>query len=1004
VLLVTVETDDDQELAVARWRRLRFGRIVAEGLVVPDDISADDLAAVHAYAVAHPAAGRFARGAKRLRVDRLSDWCETVLRPAVVASSRPAGHPHKSAWLTGHTWLVGWDMPWVLSRLCRAWAPAIADMYGGWGLKFFDNPAEPGEATGNPYVRVRQFAEDAAVLRWSRPPAKGGGKREDRLGEPNRVPRPGAIIDERHLLNVLGGRGIAGFADACAEFEVPRPDEGGDVLDRLASTVDALHGLHVATLRELDVWNAGGLSLDPRRLYTGGSAATGVLRAMGVAPLAARALPDEVVGALAGAGHGGRTEANLLGVLFPAAHLDVKSSYVTLARLIGASDVVLAEGYEVIDATNQLAEWLAELQAAPDPVEVLLDPAVWKRWAFTVALVRPDLTWLPYRKLLRSGEYLSAFGPLSHDGALPYMALDFAAAVIAGGEAPVVERAWTVRPIGRAGGLRDVRLPGGVRFDPNDRGADLYTAVLASRDAASTDRSATQIARRRREAAIKGLGVSLAYGCFGRVDRKPIAEPREVECIGPWGERLRATVRGVVEEPGPDYCPLLASAVTAAGRLTMALIERLVTDVGGVVAQVLTDAVTVPAAAGGGWAWTPDGGVPLLDFSTLRAICERLVPLEITLRPQHGTLDEFTEAYIVGTNRYVLARDGGIVHASEFALGGIYLDATGQGDRRVAPSGARGWVVDAMQAAVVADRGAPVEVAFGDMWAVSPFSASSPRLAKWLGGDAVRAFTRGLTVHVDPGFEGTVAAEPEPGGPVVVAPHTTPPSEWPALGWRSRTGQPRRPVPPTHQPGYVVGPDRFVPKTMDTVVNEWRLPRAPQGQVDRRPAVALDDVHLIGKEGDLLLERQRSITAVEDAVTVYDTGSGGGTAWALAVAVLEHLGPTAAAQVAPELSQDTRWGMRNGRSPRARTRAVVIARLRLMAVRALGQVDPDASTEGLLAAFLAHLDANPRRCKSCEAPLPPERERWCDEACRSRARRVAARLEPVPVVPKGTAR
>jgi hypothetical protein len=190
---------------------------------------------------------------------------------------------------------------------------------------------------------------------------------------------------------------------------------------------------------------------------------------------------------------------------------------------------------------------------------------------------------------------------------------------------------------------------------------------------------------------------------------------------------------------------------------------------------------------------------------------------------------------------------------------------------------------------------------------------------------------------------------------------------------------------------------------MGTVVKEWRLPRTPQGQVDRRPVAALEDVHLIGKEGDLLIERQRSITAVDDAVTVYDTGIGAGMAWPLAVAVLERLGPVAGAQVAPELSRDTRWGMRNGRSPRASTRAVVVARLRLMAVRALGHVDPDASTEGLLAAFLAHLDANPRRCASCGAPLPPERERWCDEACRSRGRRAGVRREPVRVVPKRAA-
>jgi hypothetical protein len=151
---------------------------------------------------------------------------------------------------------------------------------------------------------------------------------------------------------------------------------------------------------------------------------------------------------------------------------------------------------------------------------------VWRRWAFTVALVRPDGDWLPHRRLVRTGEYLSTFGPLSYDGVLPYMALDLAAAVIAGRRTPDLEQAWTVRPIGRAESLRAVSLPGGVPFDPADPDADLYAAILASRVAVSSDPSASATAQRRREAALKGLGVALAYGCFCRVDRRPIAQPR----------------------------------------------------------------------------------------------------------------------------------------------------------------------------------------------------------------------------------------------------------------------------------------------------------------------------------------------------------------------------------------------------------------------------------------------------------------------------------------------
>ena len=65
-----------------------------------------------------------------------------------------------------------------------------------------------------------------------------------------------------------------------------------------------------------------GLNLDPSRLYTGGGIAAGLFRAIGIPHCATRFLPDAVLGAAAGAHHGGRTEATLVGMPFPAVHLD----------------------------------------------------------------------------------------------------------------------------------------------------------------------------------------------------------------------------------------------------------------------------------------------------------------------------------------------------------------------------------------------------------------------------------------------------------------------------------------------------------------------------------------------------------------------------------------------------------------------------------------------------------------------------------------------------------
>src|SRR5207245_3423413 len=148
-------------------------------------------------------------------------------------------------------------------------------------------------------------------------------------------------------------------------------------------------------LVELDVWNAGGLDLEAAALYTNTAAPR--LRAVGFAPLATRVLPDEVLGAAAGAFHGGRTEASLVGVRFPAVHLDIAQTYVAAAQLVGLSDLVLARDWSVEEDTEPLRVWLNALAESTDPVAQLLDTDVWRRFGTTVAMARLGGAHVPYR-------------------------------------------------------------------------------------------------------------------------------------------------------------------------------------------------------------------------------------------------------------------------------------------------------------------------------------------------------------------------------------------------------------------------------------------------------------------------------------------------------------------------------------------------------------------------------------------------------------------------------
>jgi hypothetical protein len=946
VLLLAIETDDDQELSVCRWRRLRFRRVIAEGLVLPNSATNEQMLQARAWTDARPSSGRFGRRANRLLVDRLSSWSEAVLRPAVTASKAPEGRP-----VGGRPWIMGWDLAWVFSRLARRWGAAELRMFGGWSLGLFDAPGAPGEASGAPRLLARQLRDGLVTMRW-------GGTPKGKKGRPHRL---APLVDLRHLVTALAGHGLDEFEPACVEFDVSPPTETGLVFDHVTSQLDAIDALHRAVLAEVDAWNAGGLDLDPVRLYSGGSVATGLFRTIGIPPCATRVLPDAVVGAAAGAFHGPRSESVLVGCWFPCVHVDESQSYVEKARLVGISDLLLAKDWRVDDATDELQQWLTGLAAASDPIALLLDPATWRRFGTVVAMVRADSTRHLYRKRTVGGEHASEFGPLRSSSDLPYFALDLAAGVIDGGPVCKVERAWRIRPdAGRTPAMHAVTLPGGVRFDPTDPHADLYETLGRSRHATVDDETIAPVARRRRAEGVKGMNVSAAYGNFARVDRQPIParSPRNMECIDPWGNRFAAQVRDVMETPGPDHCPLIAGAVTAAGRLVLALIDRIVTDFGSAVAQHLVDACTIPAIDTGGTLTCGDTSINLLAYSQVRDIIDRLAPLGITLRAEHDSLEQATKAFIAGPNRYLLARIGALIHTSEFALGGVYCDPTGQHDART-ETGMRAWVAAATQSIIDTDLYQELTLAgFGERWAVSPFRASSPQLARMLGLDT-RPFAEALALHAT----ATHDCDGAFAGPVVVGRHDTSPEQWPTLAWHPRGD-------PTHLFGAadwslaarsVIDMPR--PVVMDDVISDWRVKRGRgmrrgyAGLIPPRAASALDHIELIGKEGDQLLDRQRGITTAENAVTVYNTTATGDPTWTHAANVLRSLGPDAVAQRFPDIPYGTRWYWSRGRAPREPVRTRVIDELCREATRELARAHSPIpeSADALLAAYATHV-------------------------------------------------
>jgi hypothetical protein len=721
----------------------------------------------------------------------------------------------------------------------------------------------------------------------------------------------------------------------------------------------------------------------------------------------------------------------------PAVVADFSAAYPTVARLIGAWDLLRAERVDVEDVTGELRAWLSELRTLllPDLLATLLDPATWRRWGSTIALVRPEGAWLQHRRRKGNGEYASCLGPLFFDGLLPYSWCDLAASVVTSNTMPDTAKAWRAMPHGIEQDLHAVMFPGGMVFDPNDRDVDFFAFLLRFRRASREDATLPPYAQLRRERTAKVMGSSTSYGNLARYDR-PLVEAKTdtVSVLDPWGEIFESsTLRP--EQAGPDSCPMLAASVTAGCRLVMALLRRAVAECGGQVAAILTDAAVIPASTMGGLEPCPGAvrtaqgspGVRLLPRSTLSCALELFDPLGLDGVPAfkliHGTASRDLDVTVYGRNRYLVIdpETGEIVHNSEFGLGGVFADPF-YGEEQL-PDGRRRWVAEASGVVATSDSGTGrlplIAIAsFGQTMAVSPFTIATPEQAQWFDDD-VRPFTRALAAHESGSFTVVQSDDETHGAPIAL--FDPDPKSWPHLDWRWRDRSPTRPL---LYPGAVsIDRSTFVPKRIDGVVGEWcqgiepgALPpdgqrsRTARGLLTRVRADGLPVVDLLGREGANLVERQAGIVRPEEAQTIYRTTMGAtsvaGVDGQLVRRMVEEIGLGEVAGLA-SISRQRLARLLEGRPTQQGTGLAVVAALLRRALLDLAVAGADADVleaplDVVFAVFLteaARRDGD-RRCAlpGCDRLALP-RGQYCSEAhqqAASHRRRRAHRNRAVP--------
>jgi hypothetical protein len=954
------QTTSDQALTfgAAQLREIATRKLRREWLIHADSLPEADLATLRRYIEDH----RDSRGRRIHLISRSRFVREILWRFAYV----------------GRVLVVGFNLPFDLSRLAVGWQPARTSARGGFSLQLWswtDSEGRSRQHDWRPNIAIKALGSKRQLISFTSPRHIDPRNRVD--GKPFR----GHFLDLHQLAYALTDRSytLAGAARAFGvEAEKDRIERHGEIYETYISycrqDVEVTWQLFCALGTE---WAKHPIALDPEQAFSPATVGRAYLREMGVTPPLTRGIfPEERLGHAMVAYLGGRCECRIRRVPLPCVYVDFTSMYPTVFELLGLWSWIVADRIEVASATEDAGAILARVTR-----QTLFDRQTWASLAGVFCLVRPMGQLLPSRApygvdpegIGDPGQLTIGLNPLWSDVPMWFTLADLVVAKLLGGSVPPILDAFRVVPSGVATALRPVALRSHVLVDP--RRDSLFRRAIEERKRLAADPTLSEEERDRLSLFLKTLANAAAYGLFAQYDQlDPRAEPTTMLVDGLSHFDTKVTT---AEEPGEFSFAPLAATITGAGRLLLALLQAEVEALGGTYVTCDTDSLVIVACRDGVLFDCPNGplragrrpAVRALSFDEARAIIERfntinpydsgavpsLLKLEdVNFGPDGRQIDLWCLA--ISAKRYVLyerTTDGvRIRKASEHGLG-LYRRPVPDPDGWANAWPA--WVEEVwIQFIAECDGLDPGEAPAWHLFpAVGQLTISSTSLLEPFASlnagrpatDQVRPFNFLLIAHPDPLFPLPVPAAA--GHLSLVAPYDADPSRYLELPWRNRfDGQPYA---VTTDPAGLHGAVRI--KAYGDVIAEYRVHpevksgdprggrcrRSTRGYLPRRSVIATGVVH-VGKESNRIEEVEGGLIGDTDEVLVRldDPAGEWEHVW---LPRLRAIGVRELARRTGISARTLRSNLNSGRLPHPRARAALIAAAR-------GTSDPTMSRAG----------------------------------------------------------
>jgi hypothetical protein len=697
----------------------------------------------------------------------------------------------------GHAFLIALNFPFDVSRIALHFGAARGRFSGGFSFDLWSYADKDGQEHSNknrPRIAIKKIDSKRALKGFT---ARKSPDPSDLIpvdsstGDPQKksVFR-GHFLDLRTFAFALTNDAY-GLEKACIAFNVEHGKQHvarhgvitPQYIDYNRRDVLATSELALKLFEEYDKHP---IALQETKAYSPASIGKAYLRAMGIKPILQRQpdFPKQYLGFTQSAFFGGRASVHIRKYPVPVVYTDFLSMYTTVNSLMGLWLYVIAGEIKIVEDCRE------EIQAFLNQVttDELFKP---KTWATLTAFVKilPDGDILPSRGKYSAEtndwqvgvNYLHANEAHPNNRALWFSLPDVVASVLLTGRVPTILDAFRIEAKETAPDLKSVRLRGEIEVDPGRQ--DFFRTVIEERKRLSSRSDIPDSEKSRLEKFLKVLASAASYGIYAEMNRQEDDERVSANCHGIDAEPFNCTV------PHPDargeYCfPPLASVITGAARLMLALLERCVIDLGGTYAMEDTDSMAIVATRSGGFVHCPGG--PLRDSDGQGGVNALLKIEEVNFDRQTSDQRQLY-CLAISAKRYALFVKGkknlpALVDHSEHGLGHLLNPTDPESEDR-------NWIGQVWLKLIRQVLGLETEkLVFENLPAIGRITISSPMVMKTLvkfnAGkpywDQIKPFNFLLTCHISP-LGHPAATEPKQFH--LIAPYETNPNKWLSSEW-----------------------------------------------------------------------------------------------------------------------------------------------------------------------------------------------------------------------------